>query len=370
MPFDQRENLRDAILKKRARIAHIDRTLNRPLPTEWRGQPARVSERSLVRLEEEKQHLLTQVAELEREQEHLGQAHRGPSDLPDSLQSAGDPIGDNPFSTDDRRYRVWQQATLNAEQELCRLNSEFLRKSPTGQEGFAAWMQQNKWASAAQDFAGWTLDMCVAKFDIWARRGIQVVWSENAVRAYDQWLFNYAKGWLNVQKDTGYLSDSVLLDLKSRLAERVECWKAEARRYLTEVNVHLATNAEVWTKLERRGDLIVLAEPSNDTRTEMKRDYRSLYRIVRKFNQWVSQKKGNGEQPTLEEAKEAFRGTILIGDTNRVPYLTDGELQNLIAQSQTPSSFAERIISKRWGLTDATGKTYLRRKSPSKRAKD
>jgi len=161
-------------------------------------------------------------------------------DLPDGFLSAGDPIEGNPFPMDDPRYKVWQGTTLNAEEELCRLNSEFLRTKPTGQEGFAKWMEQNKWASAPEDFAAWALALCLGKFNIWAKRAIHVVWSEDALRSYDQWLFNYAQAWLEAQRGLGRLTDGALLELRSRLAERVEWWKAEARRYLAEQKADLA----------------------------------------------------------------------------------------------------------------------------------
>jgi hypothetical protein len=154
--------------------------------------------------------------------------------LPANLRHAGDPVDGNPFPADDVRHKIWQKATLNAEEEVCRVNSEFLKRSPTGQQGFVEWLRQGKVASAAQYFAASTLALCVAKFDIWAKRGIQIVWSENAVQAYDQWLFNFAQGWLDAQEESGHLPYSALLDFRSRLIERVEYWKAEARRYLSE----------------------------------------------------------------------------------------------------------------------------------------
>jgi hypothetical protein len=104
-------------------------------------------------------------------------------------------------------------------------------------------MRQNKWASGEQDWAVWALGMCIGKFDIWAKRHVHVVWSETAVRAYDQWLFNYAQAWLNDMKASGRLPDAALLDLRSRLAERVEWWKAEARRYLAEQKVASQSSA-------------------------------------------------------------------------------------------------------------------------------
>lgn len=67
MSFDQRENLREAILKKKARIAELERTLNRPPLTEYRGHPVHLGKNSRLRLEEERQHLLLAVSELERQ---------------------------------------------------------------------------------------------------------------------------------------------------------------------------------------------------------------------------------------------------------------------------------------------------------------
>jgi hypothetical protein len=127
------------------------------------------------------------------------------------------------------------------------------------------------------------------------------------------------------------------------------------------------TKSKTWIKLERRGDFIVLAGPSADTATQIRYDYDLLKWNVRQIDQWVSQRKQGEKQPTLEEAKTAFAGTILVGDTDRVPYLTDRELEDLLAHPKTPSSFAQEILVKRWGFTAATVKTYLRRRPHRKR---
>ena len=64
-PADQ--NLRDAILKKKARIVEIERVLNRPPLTEHRGQPVHGGQNWRLRIEEERQHLTVAVEELEAE---------------------------------------------------------------------------------------------------------------------------------------------------------------------------------------------------------------------------------------------------------------------------------------------------------------
>jgi len=83
------------------------------------------------------------------------------------------------------------------------------------------------------------------KFDIWANRGIQVVWGDSAVGGYDQWLINYAEAWLEVVSARKLYSlvvplDSLLAALRLALTRRVEWWKAEARRYVAEQKVDFA----------------------------------------------------------------------------------------------------------------------------------
>jgi hypothetical protein len=73
-PFDQGESLRNAILYKGARIAEVERILNRPPLTEYRGQPVHGGQNWRLRLEEERQHLLIAISELESELERLSQA--------------------------------------------------------------------------------------------------------------------------------------------------------------------------------------------------------------------------------------------------------------------------------------------------------
>jgi hypothetical protein len=212
--------------------------------------------------------------------------------------------------------------------------------------------------------------LCIGKFDIWAKRGIQVVWSEVALRSYDEWLFRHAQGWLEDLGKAGYDAD-VLIELRLRLMERVEWWKGEARRYVCEVKTQSASLGKMWTELQRRGELIVVSQrPKDHSENAIKKDYRLLFQNLRELNQWLSQKRDAGIVPALEEVKEVFRGTILVGNLNRVPYLTDGELRDLTVHPQSPSLSAVTILAKRWGFTEATTKTYLRRKPRPKRLRD
>jgi hypothetical protein len=83
--FNQAENAGNAILQKRARIAEIERTLDRPPVTEYRGQPVHGGQTWRFQLEEERQHLLIALAELERE---LGRSPAGAAESSRAQNSA------------------------------------------------------------------------------------------------------------------------------------------------------------------------------------------------------------------------------------------------------------------------------------------
>ena|SRR5438132_5996603 len=143
--------------------------------------------------------------------------------LPGGLESSGDPIEVNPFPSGDPRHKVWDDATRKAEEQWCRLSSQSEITPFGGPDVLIHFV--------CKHFAD--------KFDIWAKRGVHVVWSDGAVRAYDQWLINYAEAWL---RDVGARKlysrlvpfDDLLSSLRLVLTKRVNWWKAEARRYLAE----------------------------------------------------------------------------------------------------------------------------------------
>ena len=140
--------------------------------------------------------------------------------LPEGMLSAGDPVEGNPFPETTRQHQVWSDATRRAEEERCRLNSRLLGERP---------------APEAENYADWMIALIVGKFDIWARRGVHVVWSDTEVLAFDQWLFNYAQAWLESARTAPILghAESALNELRLKLMERIEFWKAEGRRYVT-----------------------------------------------------------------------------------------------------------------------------------------
>ena len=98
-----------------------------------------------------------------------------PSEL-SNFRDAGDPVIGNPFPPENPRHGMWREATLKAEEELCLLNSKFMKEQPT-REGL--WDIERR-------FHTWALDMVAAKFDIWAKRGCYVVWDEQDLKVFDE----------------------------------------------------------------------------------------------------------------------------------------------------------------------------------------
>jgi hypothetical protein len=140
--------------------------------------------------------------------------------LPESLAESGDPVEANPYPVEHPAHQVWIDATRQAEMEVSRINADAssLLTPATAEE--------------------WMPTLVVAKFDVWARRGAQVVWTDDDVLEQDAWLVRYANTWI---ESTSRLvtsrhpafpaADRVLAELRRRLASRVHHWKAEARRY-------------------------------------------------------------------------------------------------------------------------------------------
>jgi hypothetical protein len=154
--------------------------------------------------------------------------------LPESLAESGDPVEGNPYPPEHPAHQVWNDSTRLAEMEVSRINA-------TAPELLTP-------ATSAE----WMPTLVVSKFDVWARRGVQVVWTDDAVRQYDHWLVNYANDWIDAvsrfltSHPPPFASETVLDDLRRRLAGRVHHWKAEARHYRVQQEARAAAaTAEV-----------------------------------------------------------------------------------------------------------------------------
>ena len=94
---------------------------------------------------------------------------------------------------------------------------------------------------------GWHATLYAARFNVWAQRGVHVIWSDSAVRHFDGWLVGYANATLAVlteffaRNPPPGSADPILLDTRNRLAAQIQHWKAEARRYRAEQEEHQRT---------------------------------------------------------------------------------------------------------------------------------
>jgi hypothetical protein len=151
--------------------------------------------------------------------------------LPESFAEAGDPVEGNPYPTEHPAHQVWIGATRKAEMEVIRINSDassMLTPATAGE---------------------WMPTLVVGKFDAWAGRGVQVVWTDDDLHQYDAWLVGYANGWIDAvsrlmtSDPPPFPPERVLADLRRRLGARVLHWKAEARRYHVEHEDHAGVSA-------------------------------------------------------------------------------------------------------------------------------
>ena len=108
------------------------------------------------------------------------------------------------------------------------------------------------------------VNLAVAKFDIWAERGVRVVWDDAAVRGYDKWLESYANDWLELYNEKFSASsalDTLLSDLRFRLIAQIELWKSIARRFPAEQQMRI-TRVNLQSTNDRH------RVTSNDVNTE------------------------------------------------------------------------------------------------------
>ena len=145
--------------------------------------------------------------------------------LPDGSQSL-DPVPENPFKETNPRHRTWGDATKRAEETLLKLNSATLGSlSP---EGNPTRMLEHE----------------SARFDVWAERGLYVVWSDQDLAAFDAWLLSYASALLHkavgTYGDDNPWAESYLARLKVKLMARVDHWRALARQCRWHLEIYSA----------------------------------------------------------------------------------------------------------------------------------
>ena len=125
-----------------------------------------------------------------------------------------DPVeGENPFEKDDPRYTRWADATTVAREAL-RTHDDQLRRTATVTTDLARYRSQ-------------MLDLAVARFDTWARRGLSVISGDETRRDYAVWLHDYMENWLAYAAETSPQID-VRDALRALLTARANHWTADA----------------------------------------------------------------------------------------------------------------------------------------------
>ena len=125
-----------------------------------------------------------------------------------------DPVeGDNPFEKDDPRYARWADATTVAREAL-RSHDDQLSRTVTV-------------TADPERYRSQMLDLAVARFDTWARRGLSVISGDEACFDYAVWLHDFKEKWVAYAADTCPQIDA-RDQLRARLKARVARWTATA----------------------------------------------------------------------------------------------------------------------------------------------
>ena len=147
----------------------------------------------------------------------------GPTKFPDALRSSAvarwshrDPVeSGNPFSQNDFRHQAWDAAPDHALEALARVD-------PVLEEAEKAGPHPDSYPVRL-------VALAVARFDVWAERGLSIVRDSAARQDYEQWLQTYSEHWVHYVADT-CPGVAVGDDLLARLTTHAEFWVSEARR--------------------------------------------------------------------------------------------------------------------------------------------
>jgi hypothetical protein len=114
-------------------------------------------------------------------------------------------------------------------------------------------------------------------------------------------------------------------------------------------------------KLIHRGEATVLCGPSNNTVGDLQSDYKPLSWSLRELEQYISQKRSQKVEPSLDDVKRDFCGQhILVGDGAAPGYATDSDLNEFLNTNPAPVKFAKELMARRWNLTLSTIETDLK----------
>ena len=110
--------------------------------------------------------------------------------LPQSLEETGDPVGENPFSEADPRHSFWARVTRDAVERVSRIKSEWFLWQQTHAAGRST--DLNDIIESNARFRLEKRRVISDEFQIWASRGVQLLFSDGDVQNFDAWLVSYA----------------------------------------------------------------------------------------------------------------------------------------------------------------------------------
>ena len=126
-----------------------------------------------------------------------------------------DPVeGDNPFEKNDPRYTRWAEATTIALKSLDSHDNQLRRTAPV--------------TTDPDRYRSQMLDLAVARFDTWARRGLSVVSDDETRHDFAGWLHDYIENWLVYTAETCPQID-VRNALRARLTACANDWTADVK---------------------------------------------------------------------------------------------------------------------------------------------
>jgi len=156
--------------------------------------------------------------------------------LPAGVQETGDPVDRNPFQAGDPRHRLWMLATREAVEKVSRLKAESLQWQQTHASKSRTFPFEIPQAN--EEFSAHKREVICEEFQIWASRGVQVIFVDEDVKQFDVWLVGYAEAVLEFHAqhmaDFGlppHLIEAELGPIRQDLTALVFHWKGEARRF-------------------------------------------------------------------------------------------------------------------------------------------
>jgi hypothetical protein len=229
-----------------------------------------------------------------------------------------DPIDGNPFPVGDIRHKFWKRATEEAEMETAQLRARFLRSRP----------KRPLRATLDADVAYFT-----TLYDIWCKRGGRVILTDVMLSDWDQWLANYANAVLNTF-NSFYPPASGINNLRDKLLERREHWKAEGRRCVAFQREHQSRISKSGSPPAEKSPAVVSKptvapqtafcdeadiEPvSSGPATERRRD---IDRFIKEVNRFIAEREEAGTEAG-QEARKINRTDIwtVAGYTNATEF--------------------------------------------------